>query len=191
MANVRDLGASVQVDVSKNSFTVRHEWEVEATRDALLAARQRLTLSGDAPIIGTPLVHSSTPVPKQNRGGFIVADAFRPVGAPEALGSTVTVTPNAGGMTCRVQGPVGHGQSDVFIGATEVKNGRPATRVTEVGQYSLEPGGSEAGLLATAARGMFRYTPMGRVALAMAHKAMGELHNAVFDAGGALAKAVR
>jgi hypothetical protein len=187
----RETGKDVQVDLARNRFSVRHTWEVSATREELRAAARQLTLSGEAPIIGTAMVHASTPPGAQNRNGRIEAHGFRPVGCPEPLGSTVRVTPTHDGFVCQVRGPVGNGESRVTFGETFLRGGQPVTRVTEVGTYSLRP--RLEGLLGLAAAPLNAFmdlTPMGRVGMAMAHKLMGELHNLVFDAGGALAAAV-
>jgi hypothetical protein len=189
----RTVSKSVRVDASRSSFTVDHVWEVTgATRAQLMGARQHLRLSGPTGLFGSSaLLRTETPQHLQNVRGQVDARGVRPFLLPWAeLGSRARTRLTLDGFEASMsEGPIGRGTSHVVIGPTLFVGGMPVTTIRETGEYTLRL--NVDGVLAPVgwAWNLAAATPLGAMGMAPALYAMGELHNEVFDAGGALAAA--
>ncbi|HEX4621533.1 MAG TPA: hypothetical protein VH208_08200, partial [Myxococcaceae bacterium] len=170
--------ASVEVDPIANEFRVEQRWRVTGTtRERLLAGVPHLTLTGKYGVYGDrTAVTTDVPVDRQNTGQG--ADGWaHPLFAPSALGARARTRPTAGGFRASMsEGKAGEGGSDVEIGHPSSDG---SIEIIERGAYSL-------GSLRTGAWPLdFIYrlgsATVGRVPLAAAHKAMGELHNHMFN----------
>jgi hypothetical protein len=167
----------VDVDVVRNCFHIHQEWEIRgATRARVLAAIRQLRLTGRYGIYGErKLLQTETPVSQQNNGEGVSAWAH-PVGTPVFLGSRASTVPIEGGFRASMSGgQLGQGTSDVLV--TEVAPG--VLRMVERGTWRLSKLNSSSGmvncLFAVGA------ATVGRIPLIAAHKAMGELHNRMFN----------
>ena len=192
-ANVStEAGVSrTSVDILDQEFRVQQIWRlVCVTKTQVQRAISKLRLSGRYGVYqDSPLMASQTPEWEQNRNGLMVAEKARPAFAPEAFGSTATITPHDDGFVASMSdGPIGTGQSVVRVSETNYENGQPIVFLEENGRYSL--GVNSQSLTGTMAS-FFLWLPPGRLAQAAAHKMMAELHNHVFNPAQAIANIIR
>jgi len=177
-ATWKKLSSHVDVDLRKNVFRVEQRWRVHgATRGELMAAVPHLTLSGRYGVYGDgKLLITDTPQAEQNSGRGARAWAH-PVFAPSALGAMASTEPTQLGFKATMTGgKLGRGSSEVHI--TQGEGG--AVDIVERGTYTLAELHSRSTLMDTTwAMGA---ATVGRAPLALAHRAMGELHNTVFNA---------
>lgn len=176
---------AVDVRILNNDFVVDQEWRVTgATVAQLLAGVPHLTLSGRHGVYGDrELLATDVPELAQNDGDGVSAWAH-PVLVPRVLGARASTVPTATGFRASMSGGVlGCGQSEVTIEAF-----RGAVRIREHGTYSLAR--LRTGHRVADLPYRFGAATLGRAPLAAAHKAMGELHNRMFNAAEPLVNMV-
>jgi len=177
-AKWQKVASHVHVDAVANEFRVEQRWHVTgASRKQLLLATQHLKLSGRYGVYGDrKLLTTSVPEADQNKGSG--ADAWaHPVFVPESFGSRARTVPTHNGFRASMsEGALGQGHSPVEI--HETKDG--VTEIVEHGTYSMKS--AQTGFAPFDLMYSLGAATVGRVALAAAHKGMGELHNKMFNA---------